>query len=84
MAFVVALGTGVFFARFQKSQTVIQLASLTNDFAEAATVNRIAGDATDAGQSVTLPGETAAWDETTIYARVDGLSPHGSSISAMM
>ncbi len=23
-------------------------------------------------QSLTLPGETAAWDETTIYARVNG------------
>src|SRR6202034_4945951 len=50
-----------------------QLASTTHDTAaEPPTVNVITAESTDASQSLTLPGETAAWDETTIYARVNG------------
>ena len=73
MVLVVALGVGFFLVRFQKSEADIQLASLTSDSAaEAPTVNVIAAEPTDASQSLTLPGETAAWDQTTIYARVNG------------
>ena len=46
---------------------------LTSDSAaEPPTVNVISAEPSDASQSLTLPGETAAWDETTIYARVNG------------
>ena len=70
---LVALGMGFFLIRFEKAQTGTGLAWVRGDSAAAtATVNRIATDSTDAGQSLTLPGETAAWDETTIYARVNG------------
>jgi RND family efflux transporter MFP subunit len=73
MVLVVALGVGFFLVRFQKSEADIQLASLTSEAAaEAPTVNVIAAEPTDASQSLTLPGETAAWDQTTIYARVNG------------
>src|SRR5271168_2929049 len=73
VALVVALGVGFFLVRFQKSEANIQLASLTSDSAaEAPTVNVIAAESTDASQTLTLPGETAAWDQTTIYARVNG------------
>ena len=70
---VVALGLGFFFVRFQKSEANVELASQTGDSAaEAPTVNVIAAEPSDASRSLTLPGETAAWDETTIYARVNG------------
>jgi RND family efflux transporter MFP subunit len=70
---VVALGLGFLFVRFQKSEADVQLASATRDTAaEPPTVNVISAEPTDASQSLTLPGETAAWDETTIYARVNG------------
>jgi RND family efflux transporter MFP subunit len=70
---VVALGLGFFFVRFQKSEANVELASQTGDSAaEAPTVNVIAVEPSDASRSLTLPGETAAWDETTIYARVNG------------
>ena len=73
MVLVAALGVGFFLVRFQKSEADIQLASLTSETAaEAPTVNVIAAEPTDASQSLTLPGETAAWDQTTIYARVNG------------
>ncbi len=35
-------------------------------------VDAVIAQATTAGQDLVLPGETAAWYETTIYARVDG------------
>src|SRR5277367_1537867 len=73
MVLVAALGVGFFLVRFQKSEADIQLASLTSEAAaEAPTVNVIAAEPTDASQTLTLPGETAAWDQTTIYARVNG------------
>ena len=73
IALVVALGLGFFFVRFQKSEANVQLASATRDTAaEAPKVDVISVEATDASQTLTLPGETASWDETTIYARVNG------------
>jgi RND family efflux transporter MFP subunit len=70
---VIALGLGFVFVRFQKSETEVRLASATRDTgAELPTVNVITAEPADASQSLTLPGETAAWDETTIYARVNG------------
>jgi RND family efflux transporter MFP subunit len=69
----VALGVGFVYVRFQKSDTDAQLATSTRAAAgEAPSVDVITVDPTDATQSLTLPGETAAWDETTIYARVNG------------
>src|ERR1700722_10497948 len=73
MVLVAALGVGFFLVRFQKSEANVQLASATRDSAsEAPTVNVLTAEKTDASQSLTLPGETAAWDQTTIYARVNG------------
>jgi RND family efflux transporter MFP subunit len=73
LVLAVALGLGFLFVRFQKSEADVQLASTTRDTAaEPPTVNVISAEPTDASQSLTLPGETAAWDETTIYARVNG------------
>ena len=73
MVLVLALGLGFIFVRFQKSGAAVQLASATrNSAAEAPTVTVISAESTEASRSLTLPAETAAWDETTIYARVNG------------
>jgi RND family efflux transporter MFP subunit len=70
---VVALGLGFIFVRFEKSRDEMQLASATRvSAAEVPTVNVISVASTAASRSLTLPAETAAWDETTIYARVNG------------
>jgi multidrug efflux pump subunit AcrA (membrane-fusion protein) len=73
MVLVLALSLGFIFVRFEKSGADVQLASATRDAAaEAPTVNVISAESTEARRSLTLPAETAAWDETTSYARVNG------------
>lgn len=70
---VVALGIGFLYVRFQKESVETRLASSTREAAsEPPTVNVIKVQRVDSVQNLTLPGETAAWDETTIYSRVNG------------
>ena len=42
------------------------------DAAEPPTVDAVTVSLSPAAQTLSLPGETAAWDEATIYARVNG------------
>jgi RND family efflux transporter MFP subunit len=70
---VIALGLGFLFVHFQKSETETKLAAATSESAaEPPTVSVVKVNRTEAIQTLTLPGETAAWDETTIYSRVNG------------
>jgi RND family efflux transporter MFP subunit len=70
---VVALGLSFVFVKFQKTEANVALETATRvSAAEPPTVNVITVEPTRASPSMTLPGETAAWDETTIYSRVNG------------
>ncbi|WP_158813665.1 efflux RND transporter periplasmic adaptor subunit [Methylocapsa sp. S129] len=68
-----ALGLGFFFIRHQKTEAEARLSDATAlDVAEAPAVDVVTVGQSSALQSLALPGETAAWDETNIYARVNG------------
>jgi len=70
---VVALGLGYFFVNHEKATAAARLAdSARQDAAEPPAVDAVTVSPASATQLLTLPGETAAWDETTIYARVNG------------
>jgi len=73
LLFVVVLGGGFFWVHFQKSEANVKLASLAHE-AEAAppTLDVIKVNLAAGAETLTLPGEAAAWNETTIYARVNG------------
>jgi RND family efflux transporter MFP subunit len=68
-----ALGLGYLFVNHEKATAGARLADATRqDAAEPPTVDAVTVSLSPATQSLALPGETAAWDETTIYARVNG------------
>jgi RND family efflux transporter MFP subunit len=68
-----ALGLGFFFVHRQRSEAEARLADVTSqEVGEAPRVDVVTVGPSPATQSLALPGETAAWDETTIYARVNG------------
>jgi RND family efflux transporter MFP subunit len=68
-----ALGLGYFFVHRQKTEAEARLADATaRDAGEAPVINAVTAARSSATQSLSLPGETAAWDETMIYARVNG------------
>jgi RND family efflux transporter MFP subunit len=72
-ALVVALGIGFGFVHFRKTEAETALASTTKDTAsEPPIVNVIKVQRAEATQNLSLPGETAAWDASTIYSRVNG------------
>jgi len=73
LVIVVALGIGFFFVRFQKTDADTHLAATARqDESEPPAVHVIKVERAEATQMLQLPGETAAWDESTIYARVNG------------
>jgi RND family efflux transporter MFP subunit len=75
IAGVVAIGlaVGFFFVHRQKMQAEARLADATSKSAsEEPAVDVVTIAPAVGAQSLTLPGETAAWDATTIYARVNG------------
>ena len=68
-----ALGVGFFFVHRSKNAAEARLVEETsNDVAQAPAVNVFTIIASAGTQSLKLPGETAAWNETAIYARVNG------------
>jgi RND family efflux transporter MFP subunit len=68
-----ALGLGYFFVHRQKTEAEARLSDATShDAGEASVVDAVTVVRAPATQSLSLPGETAAWDETMIYARVNG------------
>ena len=68
-----ALAVGFFFVHRQKTEAEARLADATTlDAEEAPAVDVVTVGHSATTQSLALPGETAAWDETTIYARVNG------------
>jgi RND family efflux transporter MFP subunit len=70
---VIALGVGFFFVHRAKNDAEARLADATsNETMEAPAVNIFTVTASPGTQSLRLPGETAAWNETAIYARVNG------------
>ena len=75
IAVVVAIGLalGFFFVHRQKMAAEARLAEATSEgAAQAPAVDVVTITPASATQTLALPGETAAWDDTTIYARVNG------------
>lgn len=60
----------VSFERFHQARDLIQAAE--KSYAQPPQVDVVIAKAATVGQRLMLPGETAAWFETTIYARVNG------------
>ena len=70
---VLALGVGFFFVHRSKNEAEARLADATSkETSEAPAVSVITVTHSSGTQSLKLPGETAAWNETAIYARVNG------------
>jgi RND family efflux transporter MFP subunit len=70
---VVALLAGFLYVRGERSASDDRLAQeASGSAAEPPTVEVVAAVPSDPVQTITLPGEAAAWDETTIYSRVNG------------
>jgi RND family efflux transporter MFP subunit len=70
---IVALGLGFFFVSRAKTMAEAELSDATRlGAAQPPTVDVVTASLSPAIQSLSLPGETAAWDYTTIYARVNG------------
>jgi RND family efflux transporter MFP subunit len=70
---VIALAAGFLFVHTQKAASDRQLAEdAERSVAEPPTVEVITAARSDPTQIIRLPGEAAAWDETTIYSRVNG------------
>jgi RND family efflux transporter MFP subunit len=70
---VVGLGLGFFLVSRGKSEAEARLADATSkDAGEAPAVDVFTVRPSAGTQSLKLPGETAAWNETAIYARVNG------------
>ena len=85
---VLALGVGFFFVHRSKNQAEARLVETTdNNNAEIPAVNVFTITPSPGTQGLKLPGETAAWNETAIYARVNGyvakwFSDIGDNVSA--
>ncbi|WP_454632862.1 efflux RND transporter periplasmic adaptor subunit [Bradyrhizobium cenepequi] len=72
-AIVIALAVGFFLVHRGKNEAEARLADATSeDAAEAPAVDVFTVGPSLAPRSLKLPGETAAWSETAIYARVNG------------
>lgn len=72
-AVALALAGGFLFVRHERTVGAARLEQMTKqDAMEAPRVDVVAVEAAPATQSLVLPGETASWYETTIYARVNG------------
>ena len=70
---VIALAVGFFFVHRAKNEAEARLSDATsNETMEAPAVSIFTVTASPGTQSLRLPGETAAWNETAIYARVNG------------
>jgi RND family efflux transporter MFP subunit len=70
---VIGLGIGFFFVHRQKNDAEARLVEATDkEMTEAPAVNVFTITPSAGTQSLKLPGETAAWNETAIYARVNG------------
>ncbi len=73
MLVALALAGGFWFVHRNKMAAEARLADETKrDAAEPQLVDAVIAETTSGRQSLTLPGETAAWYESTIYARVNG------------
>jgi RND family efflux transporter MFP subunit len=70
---VLALGVGFFFVHRSKNEAEARLVDTTSkETSEPPAVSVITVTRAPGTQSLKLPGETAAWNETAIYARVNG------------
>jgi RND family efflux transporter MFP subunit len=70
---VIGLGVGFIFVHRQKNDAEARLVEATGkEMMEAPAVNVFTITPSPGTQSLKLPGETAAWNETAIYARVNG------------
>ena len=70
---VIGLGVGFFFVHRAKNDAEARLVEATGkETTEAPAVNVFTITPSPGTQSLKLPGETAAWNETAIYARVNG------------
>jgi RND family efflux transporter MFP subunit len=73
VAIALMMVVGFFFVHRQKTEAEARLADATaQGAAEPPVVDVVTVARSAATQSLALPGETAAWEETSIYARVNG------------
>ena len=73
IAVALMLTGGFWFVHRNKMAAAARLADETKrDLAESPLVDVVIAEAATGRQTLTLPGETAAWNESTIYARVNG------------
>jgi RND family efflux transporter MFP subunit len=73
LAVVLALGVGFAVVSLLKARERGELAALSrSEAAHPPIVNATTVRASEGGRPLNLPGETAAWLESTIYARVNG------------
>lgn len=69
----IALGVGFVLTHRERTAAEAHLAETTRqDMMELPTVDVVTANASSAVQPLSLPGETAAWYATTLYARVNG------------
>jgi RND family efflux transporter MFP subunit len=72
-AVAIALAAGFWFVHHNQIDSEARLADQTRrDAAEPPLVDVVIAEAAPAQQTLTLPGSTAAWNESIIYARVSG------------
>jgi RND family efflux transporter MFP subunit len=73
LAVVAALGFGFLFVSHQRMSADAKISDAAREaVARPLAVDVVTASLAPATQSLSLPGETAAWDYTTIYARVNG------------
>ena len=73
LAAVAALGFGFLFVSHQRMSADARISDAAREaVARPLAVDVVTASLAPATQSLSLPGETAAWDYTTIYARVNG------------
>jgi len=69
---MIALAVGFFFVHHSRNEAEAPLIDETNKETQMPAVNVVTIAASSGSQSLRSPGETAAWNETVIYARVNG------------
>jgi RND family efflux transporter MFP subunit len=69
---MIALVVGFFFAHRSRNEAEAPPTDETSKETQVPTVNVVTIAPSSGSQSLRLPGETAAWNETVIYARVNG------------
>ena len=79
---MIALAVGFFFVHHSRNEAEAPLIDETNKETQMPAVNVVTIAASSGSQSLRSPGETAAWNETVIYARctAEAINPASRTI----